>query len=379
MVMLRKTFVLSSVIAAALAQGDDTLPDLITLINQTHGFSYLNTYINTYPGVKDSVAGLTNITVLAPSDTAIYEFFEDPRFESLEAGGEAYFQTLISYHILEGVHDNITDWLQYSTHLTSPEYTNVTGGQVVFGYYDDHGFQLGFYSGADIYANAPPLPIPFNGGIVYPINNILNIPASLTKEVSGDYNGTSFIEALNRTGLRDEVELLKDTTFFVPNNAAFESVEQSLSELSTEDLAKVLQYHVVPGIIAYYNTLVNGTTLTTLQGQELTVFINEEEEMFINGAGVSSVDIPVANGVVVIIDNVLNPQASVQPPANDAEEGVPAFPTGGSGTSEGSASTTTTTTAAAAAATFTGAAAPLKAGAASLISLVAAAAIAIVL
>lgn len=373
--MLCKAFVLSAVVAAASAQGDGTLPDLITLINQTHGFSYLNTYINTYPGVKDSVAGLTNITVLAPSDNAIYEFFEDPRFESLEAGGEAYFQTLISYHILEGVHDNITDWLQYKTHLTSPEYTNVTGGQVVFGYYDHHGFQLGFYSGADIYANAPPVPIPFDGGIVYPISNILNIPASLTKEVSGDYNGTSFIEALNRTGLREEVELLKDATFFVPDNAAFESVEQSLSELTTEELAQVLQYHVVPGTIAYYNTLLNGTTLTTLQGQGLTVFVNEEEEMFINGAGVSSVDIPVANGVVVIIDNVLNPRATVQPPANDAEEGVPAFSTGGSGTSQDSASTTTV----AVAATYTGAAAPLKAGAASLVSLVAAAAIAIVL
>lgn len=373
--MLRKAFALSAVVAAASAQGDGTLPDLVTLINQTHGFSYLNTYINTYPGVKDTVKGLTNITVLAPSDNAIFEFFEDPRYAALEAGGEEYFKNLISYHILEGVHENITDWLQYNSYLTSPEYTNVTGGQVVFGYYDHHGFQLGFYSGSDIYANAPPLPIPFDGGIVYPINNILNIPGSLTKEVSGDLNGTSFIEALNRTGLREEVELLKDTTFFVPKNAAFESVEQSLSKLTTEELTQVLKYHVVPGTIAYYNTLKNGTTLTTLQGQDLTVFVNEEEEMFINGAGVSSVDITVANGVVVIIDNVLNPKAEVQPPASDAEDGVPAFATGGSGTSQDSASTTT----AAASETFTGAAAPLKAGAASLVALIAAAAIAIVL
>jgi uncharacterized surface protein with fasciclin (FAS1) repeats len=375
MVMLRKAFALSAVVAAASAQGDGTLPDLITLINQTHGFSYLNTYINTYPGVKDTVNGLTNITVLAPSDNAIYEFFEDPRYEALEAGGEDYFKTLISYHILEGVHENITDWLQYNTYLTSPEYTNVTGGQVVFGYYDHHGFQLGFYSGSDIYANAPPLPIPFDGGIVYPINNILNIPGSLTKEVSGDLNGTSFIEALNRTGLREEVELLKDTTFFVPKNAAFETVEQSLSKLTTEELTQVLKYHIVPGTIAYYNTLENGTSLTTLHGQDLTVFVNEEEEMFINGAGVSSVDISVANGVVVIIDNVLNPKAEVQLPASDAEDGVPAFPTGGSGTSQDSASTTT----AAAVATFTGAAAPLKAAATGLVALIAAAAIAIVL
>jgi len=373
MVMLRKAFALSAVVAAASAQGDGTLPDLLTLINQTHGFSYLNTYINTYPGVKDTVKGLTNITVLAPSDNAIYEFFEDPRYPALEAGGEEYFKTLISYHILEGVHENITDWLQYHTYLTSPEYTNVTGGQVVFGYYDHHGFQLGFYSGSDIYANAPPLPIPFDGGIVYPINNILNIPGSLTKEVSGDLNGTSFIEALNRTGLREEVELLKDTTYFVPKNAAFELVAGSLSSLTTEELTQVLKYHIVPGTLGYYSTLENGTTLTTLQGQDLKVFVNEAEEMFINGAGVSSVDVTVANGVVVIIDNVLNPKAGVQPPASDAEDGVPAFPTGGSGTSQNGASTTT-----AAAATFTGAAASLKAGPASLVALIVAAAIAIV-
>lgn len=379
MTMLRKAFALSALAVAVLAQHDGTFPDLATLINQTHGFSTISYYIDLFPALKESVNGLTNITVLIPSDEALWEFIETPRYEDFETAGEAYFQNLISYHILDGVHDNITDWVPYKTLLTSPEATNVTGGQVVFAYYNPHGFELSFWSGGDISADGPNQPIPFNGGLVYPINNVLSIPASVSKEVSGELNGTSFIEALNRTGLREEVELLKDVTFLVPNNDAFKSVEASLSALSTEELAEVLKYHVVPGTIAYYNGLENGTTLTTLQGQDLTIFVNEAEEAFINGAGISEVDLPVANGVVIIIDNVLNPQATVQPPANDAEVGVPAFPTGASTTGTGTSQDAASTTTEAAVATYTGAAAPLKTGAAGLSALVVAAVLAIIL
>ncbi|KEF53449.1 uncharacterized protein A1O9_10424, partial [Exophiala aquamarina CBS 119918] len=104
----------------------------------------------------------------------------------------------------------------------------------------------------------------FNRGIVYLINNILNILGSLVKEVSRDYNRISFIKALNRTELREEVEFLKDTTIFILKNTAFASIEKSLSKLSTKELVEVLKYYVVLGIITYYSTLENGITLTTL-------------------------------------------------------------------------------------------------------------------
>ncbi|KAL6240560.1 hypothetical protein RBB50_012480 [Rhinocladiella similis] len=373
--MLRKLGLLSTLaataVAAAVTQEGGTLPTLVSLVNQTHGFSYLNSYLELFPEVRDAVASLTNITVLAPSDNAIGEFIENPRYKELEDGGAEFLQALISYHILDGVHDNITEYGPLTTRLTSPKYTNTTAGQVVFTYYNPHGFEVAFVSGNESVAGTlGGQPIPFQGGILYPINDVLTIPRTLSKEVSGPLNGTSFAEALDKAGLTGEINALKDATFLVPKNTGFELVSQSLSALSPEALVAVLKYHVVPDFLGYYNVLENGTTLTTLQGQKLTIFVNEEEEMFINGAGVSIVDLPVANGVAIIIDNVLNPEAAVKPPAKDAEEGVAAFPTGGaSGTSGGAASTTT----GAAAATYTGAASSLRIGAVGFYTLVGAA------
>jgi hypothetical protein len=87
----------------------------------------------------------------------------------------------------------------------------------------------------------------------------------------------------------------------------------------------MLKYHVVPNTIGYVNTLEIGTTLTTLQGQYLTVFITDAGDMFINGAGIVYTDPILANGVTHLIDNVLNPDAIVIAPVNGTEDGVPAF------------------------------------------------------
>lgn len=366
--MLRNLWALTALAASAVAQGGGSFPSLLALVNETDGFSYLNTYLESFPEVRDSVAALTNITVFAPSNKALLEFAETPRFEQLEEGGADFLQALLSYHILSGVHDNITEYGPLTTLLTSPRYTNLTEGQVIFAYYNPSGFEIAIWSGNDSLSGTIGLPFEFEGGILYPINSVLSIPGTVSQEVSGPLNGSSFADALDQAGLTEEINALKDATFFVPKNDGWESVSQSLSTLSPEALSGVLKYHVVPDFLGYYSVLEerNGTTLKTLQGQELTVFLNEAEEMFINGAGVTYVDVPVANGIVVFIDNVLNPDATVQPPASDAEDGVPAFPTG---TSAGSGGDSTSTTTTAAAATFTGAASPLQAGTVSLFAL----------
>jgi hypothetical protein len=154
------------------------------------------------------------------------------------------------YHVLNGSHDNITDYIPVPTLLTSSDYTNVTGGQVVFAYFDDDENVLGFYSGLDIAPEAPKPPIAFSGGVIYILDNVLNIPVSVLKTVVGDeFNGTSFVDALNATGLAEEVELLHNSTFFVPVNDGFESAHAFLSNLTSEELAEVLK------TIGYYDTL----------------------------------------------------------------------------------------------------------------------------
>jgi uncharacterized surface protein with fasciclin (FAS1) repeats len=99
-------------------------------------------------------------------------------------------------------------------------------------------------------------------------------------------------------------------TLFAPTDAAFNAlpagtVDALLADPSG-DLTQVLLYHVV-GAEAFSNSLSNGQTVTTLQGQDVTVTI-AGSMVYINNAMVTVADIDATNGVVHVIDAVLLPE-----------------------------------------------------------------------
>ena len=99
-------------------------------------------------------------------------------------------------------------------------------------------------------------------------------------------------------------------TVFAPTDAAFAAlpagVVDSLLVDPTGDLAQILLYHVVSGT-ALSTSLTDGQTITTLQGEDITVTIDTNGVM-INNAMVVVADILADNGVVHVIDAVLIPQ-----------------------------------------------------------------------
>jgi hypothetical protein len=130
--------------------------------------------------------------------------------------------------------------------------------------------------------------------------------------------------AINATELFDTVNNTPDITIFAPNNEAFQNIGSALGNLSAEDATSILTYHVIAeGPIGYSSTLENGTTLTTANGEQLTITIGDGG-IFVNNARVVASDILIANGVVHVIDEVLNPaNATIADPS--ADEGEPAF------------------------------------------------------
>ncbi|KIX92197.1 uncharacterized protein Z520_12078 [Fonsecaea multimorphosa CBS 102226] len=360
--MATNGLVVAALAAAVLAQ---TSVDLITVLNSTNGTSTISQVVSEVPGFLDAIAGKTNLTFLAPNDTAIATFLDTPAGQAIEDAGDDYLLNLLLYHVIDGGYNNITDYYVSPTLLTSSNYTNVTGGQNIGIYYDDDENVVGIYGGLDYSPEGPPTPIPFSQGWIYVINGVLKIPPSVSVTVtSGDFNGSSFVTALNETGLTEQVDLLHDATYIIPDNDGFETVQQALSDLSTEQLAEVLKYHVVAGKVWHFDDLQNGTQLTTLQGQSLTVSVTPAGDYFINNAGINYVDLAVSEGLVIFVDNVLNPNASWTPPVNGTEDGVPAWPISNTANNGSDGSSTASASSTLAAATFTGlAAAPLKTGA----------------
>jgi uncharacterized surface protein with fasciclin (FAS1) repeats len=303
----------------ALAQ-NETVPDLAAALNSTDELSTLQSVIPA--GVLETLAGLTNITILAPSNSAFGKI--DNETLSGLTSNEGLLTALLQYHVLNGTFPSsaITNTSAFvPTALTNPLFTNVTGGQVVEGV--TSGDNVVFYSGLLTNSTVTTADVNFTGGVIHIIDTVLAIPENTADTLSAA--GLSSLRgAINATNLFDTVNDTPDITIFAPNNEALQNIGSALSNLSTEDITGILTYHVVTqGGIGYSSTLENGTTLTTANGEDLTITIGDGG-IFVNNARVVASDILIANGVVHVIDEVLNPSnATVADSTSD--EGEPAF------------------------------------------------------
>jgi len=180
---------------------------------------------------------------------------------------------------------------------------------------------------------------------------------------------TSLYGGLNATDLLEPLSGLMDVTVFAPNNAAFRAIGSALANLTTEEISKILSYHVVNGTVGYSSSLQNNTRLNTLSGGQVTVYMGENGTVWVNNARVVTPDLLVANGVVHVIDQVLNPDNETAMPNITATAGAPGF-TGATSATEDpftsgvATATTTIPTGGATATTTTGAGVPMKTAAA---------------
>ncbi len=104
-------------------------------------------------------------------------------------------------------------------------------------------------------------------------------------------------------------------TVFAPRNEAFDAlgadVVQALLETENLDLlTEILTLHVVEGVAARSTDLTDGQTVTTLQGDQLTIGISGSN-VTVDGAAVVSADIEATNGIIHIIDAVLVPEVDI--------------------------------------------------------------------
>lgn len=124
--------------------------NITQLLANTTQLASLNALLSSYPGVASSLANISNVTILAPSNAALANFTNSTSFQALASSpsGNRTIEDLLSYHILQGEYyaGNITDTPTFiHTYLNDTAYTNVTGGQVVEAIIEDNSTY--FYSG----------------------------------------------------------------------------------------------------------------------------------------------------------------------------------------------------------------------------------------
>lgn len=104
-------------------------------------------------------------------------------------------------------------------------------------------------------------------------------------------------------------------TVFAPTNAAFDALpagtlDSLLKPENKDQLASILKYHVVSGKVLAAD-LKDGQTVTTVQGENLTVKITDGMAYLVDAKGnqvkIEKTDIDAGNGVVHVVSGVLLP------------------------------------------------------------------------
>lgn len=328
-----------AVTVAAQAQSNQSL---VAALESQPALSNLSTYLSLYPSFLSTLEGLTNITLLAPNNDAFELALNS---DQGAPSNNDLVSAIFSYHVLNGTYSNFsTNATFIPTALLPGAYANVTGGQVVeaIGATDQTTSSATFYSGLlqnsttvqgmtsnstnstnSTSESSSPYTTTFAGGVIHIIDHFLVLPNNLTN-TAVQINLQSAVGALQVTNLSQPLDLMSDVTVFLPDNAAFQAVGASIATSSIADLTRILEYHVVNGSVLYSTSLMNGSTLTAMNGIGLDITM-EDGDIFVNSAKVLTPNVLVGNGVVHVIDNVLNPGNRTAVPNTSASTQAPAF------------------------------------------------------
>ncbi len=162
-------------------------------------------------------------------------------------------------------------------------------------------------------------------------------PANIVETAQNNNGLSSLVAALAKADESANNELINTLgneagvfTVLAPSNEAFanlldrldgfDSLEDFNNEQLQDLLATILTYHVASGAAVASTDLTEGMTITTVQGENLTVSL-EGGAAFVDAEGKASnvvtANVQATNGIVHVIDRVLLPQAAI-----DALEGV---------------------------------------------------------
>ncbi|KAK7742769.1 hypothetical protein SLS63_000335 [Diaporthe eres] len=345
---MRFSQVLTSAIAAGVAAAEP-LANVLAANNNT--LSTLNSILAGMPQFTQALTMQSNVTILAPSNDA----FEQALKAMPNLTNDMNMVTaLLQYHIIVGamMSTAFTETPQFvSTYMGMP-FAMVTGNQKLELVKMDNMAMI--FSGFKQMSTVTKADITFDGGVVHVIDKVLTIPMS-PSVTAVDMGLTSLAGALTKTNMVTAVDGLSDVTIFAPSNKAFEAVGSAAESASVTDLSTILSYHVLHGSdMAMFSTnllmggsAMSGTTMAmpagmegmpmrrqsmtstpmsfaTLQGGNLNVRM-ENGKVFVNSAMVTTADIIVSNGVIHVIDNVLNPMMADATPNPSATTQTPAF------------------------------------------------------
>jgi len=236
-------------------------------------------------------------TVFAPTDDAFSVVPADV-LETLLADPTGQLTQILLNHVVSGtaMSTDLADGMMITTLQGTEVLVSINDGVVMIG--------NAMVVSADIAAD---------NGVVHVIDAILmpDMPTNSIFDIVANSDIHNTLEAaIVAAGLEGTLSSDGPFTLFAPTDEAFSVVPADVLETLLADptgqLTQILLNHVVSGT-AMSTDLADGMMITTLQGTEVLVSINDGVVM-IGNAMVVAADIAADNGVVHVIDAILMPE-----------------------------------------------------------------------
>ncbi|MCM5661384.1 fasciclin domain-containing protein [Galbibacter mesophilus] len=264
-----------------------------------------------YTGILSGTEG-SPFTVFAPTNDAFADLLDMLGAESLADIDDATLEAVLTYHVVSGA--NAT-----SGALTDGQMVETVLGEELTVSKTDGGVQI--MDATEVDANVVAADVQGINGVVHAIDKVLlpqvvldalNPTVAGFVSMSDDYS--SLLAAVQKAGLVDALSAEDaELTVFAPNNEAFatflsDNSFASLDDVPTDLLTQVLLNHVIDGKIMSgdLSTMYGSTMATNADGDNLSIYINTESGVMLNGVStVTAADIEVSNGVIHAVDAVI--------------------------------------------------------------------------
>lgn len=302
-----------------------TLVDLGSLLSEQKNLTTFYGLIQKYPQILLQLPSYQGVTILAPNNDAFDKIPYSPLNDAFKNNDEDVITNVLEYHLLQGTRmaaDLVPGAPVFiPTLLTNPSYSNVTGGQNVENV-KQAGDVVVFVSGQGSRSTLVQADLKFTGGVVQVIDSLLIPPTNLTDTVNA-FNYTSFEGAAYAAGRIESLTYTPNVTIFAPSDAGFQALGPAITDMTSEQLASIIDYMTLPNLV-FSTGLTNDTKFMTKQGENITI-LHSGNNVYVNSAQLLTSDILIANGVLHVIDNVLNPQGPGAQPNPDIADQAPVF------------------------------------------------------
>jgi transforming growth factor-beta-induced protein len=263
-------------------------------------------------GLDDDLQGPGPFTVFAPTDDAFNKLPAGTVDALLEPANQQILIDLLTYHVLPG---NVS--AQEAIALAGTRVEMLNGGGMSI---DVVGGSVILNQGGNRQATVTVTDIRASNGIIHVIDTVLDpedAAMDIVETAVANGNFTTLVAALQAAGLDDDLQGSGPFTVFAPTDEAFDklpsgTVDALLEPANQAALIDLLSYHVIAGDVRAADAIaLAGGTAQMLNGDLMAIDVMDGSVILNMGglreAVVVTTDVLASNGVIHVIDTVLDP------------------------------------------------------------------------